>query len=54
MWDKDEVRGLQLDMDRPPMCNLVCLDHFWPAWPGEEEPLEMQERVLSEDDLLGS
>ena len=46
MWDTDEVRGLQLDMDKPPMSNLVCLEHFCPAWAGEEEPTELQESTL--------
>ena len=48
MWDEDEVRCLQLDMDKPPMSNLVCLDNFCPAWTGEEEPTEMQGRALKE------
>ena len=48
MWDEDEVRCLQLDMDKPPMSNLVCLDNFCPACTGEEEPTEMQGRALKE------
>jgi len=43
-WDQDKVRGLQ----------LVCLDNFCPAWAGEEEPMDMLERVFLEDNLPGS
>jgi hypothetical protein len=51
MWDINEVQGLRLDMDKPPMSNLVCIDHFCPAWAGEEEPIEMQEKGFWEDNL---
>ena len=42
-WDNNEVVALQLDMTKPPRCNLICFHHFCPDWAGEEEPDEMQE-----------
>ena len=45
-WDDDEIGALQLDMTKPPRCNLICLHHFCPDWAGEEEPDQMQESQL--------
>ena len=41
--DDDEIAALQLDMTKPPRCNLICLHHFCPDWAREEEPDRMQE-----------
>ena len=45
-WDSDEIAALQLDMTKPPRCNLICFHHFCPDWAGEEEPDQMQESQL--------
>ena len=37
-WESNEIAALQLDMTKPPRCNLVC-----PDWAGEEEPDQMEE-----------
>ena len=42
-WDSNEIDALQLDMTKPPRCNLICFHHFCPDWAGEEEPDQMEE-----------
>ena len=41
--DSHEINALQLDMTKPPRCNLICFHHFCPDWAGEEEPDQMEE-----------
>ena len=45
-WDTDEVFNLQLDLNRPPRCNLVCIHQFCPSLAGEEEPEQMMQKAL--------
>ena len=50
-WDHNEVVALQLDLGRPPSCNLVCIHQFCPSLAGEEEPDEMLQKEIQD---LGS
>ena len=42
-WDSNEIDALQLDMTKPPRCNLICFHHFCPDWAGEDEPDQLEE-----------
>ena len=46
-WDSNEIAALQLDMTKPPRCNLICFHHFCPDWAGEDEPDQMEEIRLA-------
>ena len=42
--------NLQLDLTRPPRCNLVCIHQFCPSLAGEEEPEHMMQKALQAEE----